>query len=426
MSKPLEAVLLGAGDRGYFCHGMYAQRYPHKMRYIAVAEPDPLRRDRFGDLHDIPKERRYASWEDLLSAGQLAPALVNTTSDRVHAASAVAALETGYNLLLEKPMATSAEECVRIVQAAERADRVLHVHHGMRYAPFFQMIHEVVASGRLGQIMNYAHRENVAYFHMAHAYVRGTWRRSDTSGHMILTKSCHDLDLIVWYTGQRSRRIFSQGSLRHYRPENAPAGAPERCTDGCPIEGECPYYAPRFYLSERPIIRLFTQVLTTGSTKDDIIHALKTGPYGRCVYRCDNDVVDNQIVLIELEDGTNVTLTMHGFSYDGGRSVRIEGTRGSLIAEALDREFMVYDHATGRRDLLKPGPTTGGHGGGDDGLINSFVNTLETGKQDVMTSARTSLESHLMGFAAEESRRTGEAVDMEAYRQAVEARAASQ
>jgi predicted dehydrogenase len=423
MSQPLEAVLLGAGDRGYYCHGMYAQRYPHKLRYVAVAEPDAVLRDRFGDLHNIPRERRFPSWEELVGMGQLAPALINTTPDRVHMASTVAGLETGYDVLLEKPMATTAEDCVRIVQAAEQTGRILQIHHGYRYAPFFNMINEVIQAGRLGAVMNYAHRENVAFFHMAHSYVRGNWRRRDTSGPIILTKCCHDLDLIVWYIGAKSHKIYSTGSLRHYREENARPDYPERCTDGCPVEAECPYYAPRLYLAEGSPSRIFAQSVALETTNEAILEALRSGPYGRCVYRCDNDVVDNQIVLIEMEDGTEVSLTMHGFSHDGGRSVRIQGTRGTLIAEALQREMIVHDHLTGRRDVLQPGKTTGGHGGGDDGLISAFIHTLQTGETDPRTSARASLESHLMAFAAELSRSSGQIVNMVTYRRMTEARA---
>ncbi len=416
--------MLGAGDRGYYCQGMYAIRYPHRLRYVAVAEPDQALRDRFGEVHGIAPGHRYASWEDLLCGGQLAPILVNTTPDRAHMASSVAALSAGYHVLLEKPMATSADDCLRIVNAAERAGRILQVFHGMRYAPLFRLVHEAIAAGRLGRLISYAHFENVAYFHMAHAYVRGNWRRSDTSGPMILTKCCHDLDLIVWYTGQRCRRVSSFGSLQHYRRENAPPGSPDRCTDGCPIEETCPYYAPRFYLSSEGVAPKMTRAIATDLSIEGILKALRDGPYGRCVYRCDNDVVDNQVVMMDMEDGTSASLTIHGFSYDGGRTIRMQGTEGTLLMEALRREVEVYDHLRGRCDTLRPGKTTGGHGGGDDGLMSAFLHSVEAGQQDVMTSARASLESHLMAFAAEESRLTGNSIDMDSFRQAAEQRAA--
>jgi len=358
----------------------------------------------------------------LIAAGQLAPALMNTTPDRVHAASTIAALKAGYHVLLEKPVATTPEECVQIVLASERYNRILQIHHGFRYSGLGALIHEVIASGRIGQIMEYAHRENVAFFHYAHSYVRGNWHREAASGPIILTKCCHDLDFIVWITGSRCKRIVSNGSLRYYRSENARPDYPERCTDGCPVEADCPYNAPRFYLSDEYPGRAFAQPLSTDLSKESLLQALKTGPYGKCVFRCDNDVLDNQQTLIEMEDGTHISLSMHGFSHDGGRSIRIQGTKGTLIAEALQREFTVIDHLTGRVEVIRPGKPVGGHGGGDVGLISDFITTVESGKQDAMTSGRISLESHLMAFAAEESRHTGQPVDMDSYRHEVEAR----
>jgi predicted dehydrogenase len=416
---PIEAVLLGAGHRGFYYQGMYAHTYPHRLRYVAVAEPNPVLRDRFGDFHCIPLERRYASWNDVIAAGQLAPVLVNTTPDRVHADSTIAALEAGYNVLLEKPMATSPEDCVRIVRAAERASGILHIHHCARYAPFFQMVHEVVSSGRLGQVVSYAHVENVFCQLMAHSYVRGNWRRAETCGPMILTKCCHDLDLIHWYTSRRSRRLYSYGSLRHFRAEHAPPGGPERCTDGCPIEDECPYYAPGWYLSDDPAARVHAQAITVDPSADAVLQALRAGPYGRCVYRCDNDVVDNQVVLIEMDDGTNVSLTMQGYSPRGGRYMRLDGSRQTLLADEGRREIEVHDHRSGRRDVLHVGTTTGGHGGGDDGCVSAFLRSVREGERGVLTSARASLESHLMAFAAEASRLSGKPIDMDAYRSAL-------
>lgn len=424
MSQPLEAVILGAGDRGHFCHGMFAQRYPHKLRIVAVAEPNQVLRDRFGDLHKLPPERRFASWEDLIAAGQLAGVLMNTTPDRLHAVSTVSALMAGYHVLLEKPIATSPEECVQIVRTAERYGRILQIHHGMRYAPFQTMIYEQIASGRIGQIMDYNHLENIAFFHMAHSYVRGNWRRKDTSGPIILTKCCHDLDLIVWYTGSRCKRLVSSGSLRYYRPENARVEYPERCTDGCPAEAECPYFAPRLYITDDFISQLFAQSITVDISKAGILKALQTGPYGRCVFRCDNDVVDSQATLIEMEDGAHVTMSLNGFSHDGGRSVCFQGTKGTLMGNTLERTITVHDHLTTRHDVLHVGKTTGGHGGGDDGLISAFIHSVQTGKQDPASTGRVALESHLMAFAAEESRLTGQPVDMDAYRQKVEAQVA--
>ena len=414
--RPLEAVLLGAGNRGFHTQGSYALRHPDRLRYVAVAEPNPTLRDRFGDAHGIPAERRYASWQDLLAAGRLAPALVNTTPDRVHFASTLGALETGYDVLLEKPMATSPAECVRIVETAERLGRIVMVNHGLRYAPFFALIKESLAAGKVGEVMHYSHFENVAFWHMAHSFVRGNWGSAEASGPMILTKCCHDLDLMCWYTGSRPRRVSSFGSLRHLRAEEA-ADAPERCTDGCPRAEECPYFAPRLYLSlDDPSKGFIRRAASVEGTPEAILAALKTGPYGRCVYRCGNDVVDSQKVLVEMEDGTVCSLTMQGFANVEGRYIRFDGTGGTLVADMIRDEVEVASHLDGRRETIRPGRVTGGHGGGDDRLLSAFVASLRAGQPDPLISARSALESHLLAFAAEESRTSGQTIDMREYR----------
>ncbi|HLJ67689.1 MAG TPA: Gfo/Idh/MocA family oxidoreductase, partial [Chloroflexota bacterium] len=243
---PIEAVLVGAGARGTLAYGATALQHPETLRFVAVAEPNPERRARFARQHGLPAARCFATWEELLAEGRLAPALVCATLDRLHVAPAVAALEAGYDVLLEKPMAPTASECLAMVRAAESTGRLLMVCHVLRYAPFFATLHAIVSSGRLGEIVTIEHRENVAYWHMAHSYVRGNWRNAAISSPMILAKCCHDLDLIVWMTADNPvRRLHSFGSLSHFRPEQAPPGATERCTDGCPAAESCPFYAPR-------------------------------------------------------------------------------------------------------------------------------------------------------------------------------------
>ena len=212
-----------------------------------MAEPDPARRDRFVRDHGVSPDNIFDGWEDLLGRTQIAPALINATMDRTHLDSTLAALDAGYDVLLEKPMATSAADCVRIVQAAEEAGRLLQICHVLRYTPFFRKLKSLLASGVLGDLVTVMHSEHVAYWHIAHSYVRGNWRNSDDATPMLLSKCCHDLDILIWMLGQRCKRVASFGELRHFRPENAPPGAPDRCTDGCPAESECPHYAPRLY-----------------------------------------------------------------------------------------------------------------------------------------------------------------------------------
>ena len=369
-------------------------------------------------MHDIPPERQFASWEELLAKPQMAQACFNMTQDQLHYASSLAALEVGYDMLLEKPMTNTLAETVELVQTAERNGRYLQICHVLRYTPFFKTVNDILRSGRLGEIMTVEHRENVAFWHMAHSFVRGNWRNQETSSPMILAKCCHDLDILYWNMGQPVKKLQSFGSLRHFRPENAPAGATLRCKDGCPVD--CKWDARKFYL-DMDRVNVVTRALGTDLSEAGRMKALQEGWYGRCVYHCDNDVVDSQTVNMAFEDGTTVTLTMHGHSHDEARSMRYDGTRATLRGYfSYGRDMLeIRDHHTGETEHVPIPEATSGHGGGDDGIVNSFVQALR-GEGAVFTTARESLESHLMAFAAEASRLHDVVVDMDAFRQRAE------
>jgi predicted dehydrogenase len=339
--------------------------------------------------------------------------------DRAHLASTEALLESGYDVLLEKPIATRAQDCVELVEQARQVKRRLVVCHVLRYAPFFQRLREVVVSGQLGDVVAVDWHENLWHQHYVHSFVRGNWSNAGRAAPMILAKCCHDLDQLCWLLGRRARRVSSFGSLTHFGRDRALPDMPARCTDGCPHAGECLWYAPRFYTDERTA-PFFRDAVSIDHAEAAMVAALRTGPYGRCVYRCDNDVVDHQVVLLDFGDGLDVSLTMQGASHREGRTVRIDGMRASLLANQAARRIEVIDHRTGRSELVDseavaPGPY-GGHGGGDGRLLEEFVALLRGEKVAAATECAESLESHLLAFAAEHSRLTGEVVDMARYR----------
>lgn len=416
MGQPITAVMVGAGTRGHYAYGPYALAHPDEIRFVAVAEPDPVRRERFANLHDIPLARQYASWQDLLGERQLADTLFNMTQDQMHYASTMVALDTGYDILLEKPMTTRLEHAVRLVQAAEQKGRLLQVCHVLRYTPFFSILQEILASGRLGDIVTIEHRENVAYWHMAHSYVRGNWRNEAMSSPMILAKCCHDLDILYWNMGRPVRRLQSFGSLMHFRPENAPPGATRRCTDGCPAAEQCPFDTRPIYLdsgkSPWPVV-----ALTDDLSMEGRLRALETGPYGRCVYDCDNDVVDHQTVNMEFVGGATAVLSMHGHSHEEGRTMRYDGTLATLRGKfgSQGSRIEIHDHLADECEEVEIPETAHGHGGGDYGIMRSFVRVMR-GDEPAQTSARESLESHLLAWAAEESRHQATVVDMSGFR----------
>lgn len=461
MSQPLTAAMIGAGNRGHDAYGSYGLAHPDEIRCVAIAEPHDVRRARFAHAHAIPPERQFHTWEDLLTQGQIADVAIVCTTDRMHVEPAITALEAGYDVLLEKPMAATLANCVRLVQTAERTGRLLQICHVLRYTVFFSTIHDIITSGRLGDIITVEHRENVSYWHMAHSFVRGNWRNNKIGSPMILAKCCHDLDILYWNLG-RVKQLNSIGSLIHYRAENAPPGAPERCTDGCPVADDCPWYAPRLYMELVPLMRMarhspaalerlgaalyldhptFTSmarrliprfdaamdhrgwpvsVISEDTSMAGRQRALETGPYGRCVYHCDNDVVDHQTVNMEFESGASGVLVMHGHSHREGRTMRYDGTRATLRGHYYlnDHEIQIHDHLTGKMEVIHPslGPVgASGHGGGDAGLMAAFVRAVRD-PSSALTTARASLESHLMAFAAEESRVNGTVVPMDEFR----------
>ena len=419
----LEAVLLGAGQRGREVFGAFALNHPHLLRFVAVADPCEERRLAFARQHNIPPELQFVSWEDLLARPQMAPLCINTTMDREHVSSSLAALDAGYHLLLEKPMAHTAEGCVAIQRKAQQSHRIVQICHPLRYTAFYRKVKELVEGGQIGVPFSFLMAENIGYWHFAHSYVRGNWRQTATSGPMILTKACHDMDLAAWLVGKRVRKIISFGERRLFREENAPADAPLRCIEGCPVETSCPFYAPSIYLgqhTEWPV-----SVISLDSSLEARRRALEEGPYGRCVYRCDNDVVDQQVVIAEFDDGTIVNFTASATSAEPFRSIRVLGSCGELNGHFEKQEVRVDKFVAGvwppvPRDIFHVVASGSSHGGGDAGVIRNILRLIANNDYETaQLSLQIAVEGHLMAFAAELSRISGQIVDFEAYRHTV-------
>lgn len=406
--EPIKAVVLGAGSRGE-AYSNYSLQAPEELQIVAVAEPKKDRREVFAEKYGIPRENCFESWEELLAKPRMADAAFICTLDHDHLTPAMKALELGYDILLEKPMSNREEECVAIETAAEKAGKVMAVCHVLRYTPFYGTIKKLIDDGAVGQLTSITQIENVAYWHQAHSFVRGNWRNSHETSPMILQKCCHDIDIMLWLTGLNCLRVSSFGSLRHFTPENAPEGAPERCLDGCLYKDTCLYYAPKQYLNGStgwPV-----DVLTTDLTPEGITKALREGPYGRCVYRCDNNVVDRQTVLMEMEDGVLCTLLMTAFSEKCCRQLKVQGTAGEIEADMGTNEIWYQPFGAERRQVEISSADGSGHGGGDFGILRDFINVLRTGGES-RSSAKKSLQSHLICFAAERSRLEGCVVEM--------------
>ena len=413
----IDAIIVGAGGRG-LAYGRFAKEYPREMNVVGLAEPDPIRRQRFLSEHKVAPAMVFDDWQSLLEGGtRKATAIINCTMDRMHYASTMKMLDMGYDVLLEKPMAPVLGENLRLVRKAEETGRHLQICHVLRYTPFWQALREVAQSGKLGRVISVSHSENLVYYHMAHSFVRGNWRSEATSGPMILSKCCHDFDVLLWILQKKVAHLHSFGSLTHFRRENAPEGATERCTDGCAVADTCKYEATRRYVRDGDGWPL--NAVSAVPTAAARLEKLKTDWYGRCVYHCDNDVVDHQSVNMEMEDGATVSLVMNGQSDEECRTMRWDGTQATLYGKfsARGHEICLRHHLTGEvEDVPVIARDSSGHGGGDYGIVRSFLNALQGAPDDSVSTARESLESHLLAFAAEEARLERKVVDMEEFR----------
>ena len=409
-------VLIGAGARG-MTYARLIQK-SESARIIAVAEIKEDRRQRAMRELGLTADAIYNHADDLLAAGRLADACIIATQDRDHYDEAIKALNLGYDLLLEKPISPNADECVHIARLAQEKGCRVAVCHVLRYAPFFVALKNIIDSGELGRVIEIQHNENIGNFHMAHSFVRGNWRNSEEACPIILAKSCHDLDLLVWLTGSRCQSVASFGELTYFKESNAPAGSAARCLD-CPAAQTCRYDARKCYLDT--VGSWPTTTLTVDQTDEGVIQALREGPYGRCVYRCDNDVCDHQVSILRFENGVTATFNLSAFTNRVARTMKIMCEHGEIRASELAGCIEVIPFAsTGVAETqartIYPARGGKGHGGGDEGIVRALLNMLSHDGAEMSTNIAASIESHLMAEAAEISRREHRIVDLKELR----------
>ena len=409
----LTVAIIGLGNRG--------RKYAHHFtalgaKVTAICEKNVEMLNYIRNKYGIAEDKAFADENDFFAAGKLADALVISTQDRDHYRHAVAGMDLGYHLLCEKPVSPTLSECEDLERINREKGLKMVVCHVLRYAPFYDRIKQIIDSGAIGEITNINQTENVGYWHFAHSYVRGNWRREDETGPSILAKCCHDLDLFYYFTGNPCERVYSVGERRVFLHENRPQGAPDRCLDGCPYAKTCPYEVTKLYykptLKTLPWLLGHVKVITGKGrpSKKDIVEALKKSPYGRCVYASDNDVMENQVVSCKM-GAVNATLTMTAQSAMCFRRVHIMGTKGEIFGQDSSGHFKlsVWGELPKKIRVNK----SIGHLGGDKGIVKDFIELMETGEltSRISTMDKT-IMSHKMAFAAEESRKTGKSVEI--------------
>lgn len=412
MDHPITVAIAGCGGRGW---EMYAQIISNKlsdqMQVVAAADP---REDHLELMRktcpSLQEHSCFRSVDDMLAQGKLADAMCICTPDRDHYATTIAALRLGYHILLEKPIAPTADECREVARVATEMHRYVVVCHVLRYTPFYTKLKELLDEQIIGRLMAIRACENVSYWHQAHSFTRGNWRNSDTTTPMILQKCCHDMDILLWLTGKHCLRVSSFGHQSYFKPENAPEGASLRCTDGCLAADTCPFNAERFYMTHvrNGETNWPVSMLCAHPNEQTVMDALRHGLYGRCVFHCDNNVVDHQIVNLELEDDLDVSFMMCGFTKEMERTIRLMGTKGEIVGNVEKRLIQIHPFVGEMEeiDVSKLATDFSGHGGGDVGLLREFAHLLKTGdcSSSRLTSIQDSVESHVVALAAETSR----------------------
>lgn len=415
--RPVELLIVGAGSRGTR-YAEYASEHPELARVVGVAEPRKFFRTRLAEKYALRPEHTVMDWQQLAELQKFADAVIIATPDALHLEPAIAFAQQGYDILLEKPLAPDPESCYRIVEAALANNIIFAVAHVMRYTNYTQQLKEMVTSGLIGEIVSIQHLEPVGYWHIAHSFVRGNWRNEAESSCMLLAKACHDVDWLRYIMGRPCVQVSSFGSLLHFRKEAKPAEAGEakHCLD-CAYEPHCPYSAKKFYLHDmlrQGNLSWPLDVITTDFIEEGVLAALRQGPYGRCVYECDNDVVDHQVVNLLYDNGATASFTMVGPSEYRNRQTSIFGTRGELRGDG--QRIVHYDYLSDKtEEILTKLPDTrmSWHGGGDYSLMQHFVASVA--KRDpsiILSGPLETLETHLTVFAAERARRENRIVQL--------------
>ncbi len=402
-SGAVAIAFIGGGNRS-LKYLKYVTDNPGDAKAVAIVEPNGCRRDNFGRLGNISVENRYDNVDEFFCGPKKADAVVICSPDVTHYRYAIESLRHGYHILLEKPIAATMEECREIADLAREKGLTVSVCHILRYHPYFSKIKEIIDSGELGEVVSITHSEAVGLDRSCHSYVRGAWRRDDIATPMILTKFCHDTDLMTWWAQSPMKRIHSCGSLGWFKAENAPEGSADRCVD-CKVEESCPYSAVELYSNRREWIANFDR--REGESIETVIdRELRDGQFGRCVFHCDNNVVDRQSIIMEMENGVTVNMSMDLFTLDDNRTTHVGLTHGEIHGDERHVEAIKfrggerkdYDFSSIRGQIY--------HGGADHFIVADFIKAINGSMPGYkpVTHIDDILESHRICFEADTSR----------------------
>ncbi|MBK8883070.1 MAG: Gfo/Idh/MocA family oxidoreductase [Bacteroidales bacterium] len=406
--NPIRVAVIGAGVRGTsLARKLTSSSLSAVIK--AVAEPDEEKRNSFVQEFGLPADAAFSDWAHLTEKFDQCDAAIIATLDNQHAGPAVACLNRGWHILLEKPLADKFSDCKLIVKTHEERKKVVAVCHTLRFMEGFRKVKQTLELGTIGKLIHVEHMEAIGNLRFAHNYVRGRWSAEKENTFLLLHKCSHDIDYINWLFSEPCLRVSSFGSLKYFTSANAPYESTSRCTDGCPLNDTCHYSAYKLYVDTnleewpaRDICRIHT--------RDEHLNAVKNGPYGVCVWHAGNDVVDHQVVMMEFDGGATATCTLSGYSATNGRRIRLQGTQGELLFDEAAGTISTKKFTGNEEEIVRITAPLSYHPE-DQEIVDEWLSSI-IHSTSVTVDAGEALRTHAVVFAAEISRNEKRTVEM--------------
>lgn len=387
--------VIGAGARGEsFARQLY-EGHP-RATLFGVCDIDGDRLAKFCQYCGLEDARQFTDQGEFLSHSDL-DAVIITTPEFTHADVAIAAMQAGKHIYLEKAMAQNTAECRRIIKAHRQSNVTVYLGFNMREIDVFGKLKEIIDSRALGALVHVSGVEQLEFAHGA-SFMRRYHRHSSRSGGLLNTKCSHDLDCLQWLVGHQHkvRRIASFGGVNVFHPDKQLA---THCSQ-CAIEDECSYRDRAGF-----VFPIFA---------DKPMHHGERALYGGdlCVYNAEKDLVDNQSVLLEWENGVRGTFNLQMFQGVGLRRYCVWGEKGYAELNLWPKaSLQVIESATGHITNYEFAPAKGGHGGSDPRMIHRFIAAIE-GKENNGSGLAAGLAATLLAEKADIARLSGNVVEI--------------
>ena len=423
--KKIKIAVVGYGNRGQV-YADYSLDEPQEVEVVAVVDCNAYKLETAKQRYGLSDKQVFLTYKEFVASGLEVDVVVNATMDQVHYETAMEILQSKRNMLIEKPIVAKKEELLDIQRLAKENGCAVFVCHVLRYSPFYKTIKQILQSGKLGNIVSMEMNEHVWVPHYLTSYVRGKWgKESECGSPILLAKCCHDMDLIAWLNGSKAKSVSCFGHRSHFVEANKPKDATEYCFD-CPYKETCQYNALDLYYKNNTMPFL---VLDSFNKPYDEITLeekeafLRENDYGKCAYSCGGDVMDRQNILVDFENGSLATFTLSCGTVRPARYIHIVGTDGEIEGKLEEDKFVyrVYEKGgvTYKKEIVDVSQKVvnnavyGGHSGGDYGIMYDLVRYLNGDRSSMsITLLDDSVASHLLVYAAEESRKARKVIDL--------------